>query len=246
MRFKNASIAGLNIFYREAGTPSAPKLVLLHGFPASSHQYRNLMPALEKRFHIIAPDYPGFAYSDMPDPNSFSYTFDRTSEIIEDFLTLLGFTKFGLYVQDYGGPVGFRILTRHPEWLEWLIIQNTNAYEVGFTPVWDKLRGAIGRRATKKPKKPSELSLSRAQYRRFTRMVIRIRKRLVLTTGIWTIIFSSGQTLNRCSSTFSMITELTLLSTRSGRRFYAIASQKRLSSEARTTSSSRVKAVRPT
>jgi pimeloyl-ACP methyl ester carboxylesterase len=142
MRFKNASIAGLNIFYREAGTPSAPKLVLLHGFPASSHQYRNLMPALEKRFHIIAPDYPGFAYSDMPDPNSFSYTFDRTSEIIEGFLTLLGFTKFGLYVQDYGGPVGFRILTRHPEWLEWLIIQNTNAYEVGFTPVWDKLRGA--------------------------------------------------------------------------------------------------------
>ncbi len=142
MQFKTVNIEGLNIFYREAGSEGMPKLVLLHGFPASSHQYRNLMPVLSERFHIIAPDYPGFGLSDMPSRDEYEYTFDRTSEVIEKLLEKLGFTNFGLYVQDYGGPVGFRILSRHPEWLEWLIIQNTNAYEVGFTEIWASLRGA--------------------------------------------------------------------------------------------------------
>ena len=146
MLFKNVNIDGLNIFYREAGNETAPKLVLLHGFPASSHQYRNLMPALADRFHLIAPDYPGFGNSDMPDPAKFAYTFDKTSEVIESFLRKVGFTHFGLYAQDYGGPVGFRIVRRHPDWLEWLIIQNTNAYEVGFTAAWDGLRGAYWKR----------------------------------------------------------------------------------------------------
>ena len=122
MLFKNLNSDGLNIFYREAGNETAPKLVLLHGFPASSHQYRNLLPALADRFHVIAPDYPGFGNSDMPDPATFAYTFDKTSEIIGSFLRKVGFTRFGLYVQDYGGPVGFRIVGRHPEWLEWLTI----------------------------------------------------------------------------------------------------------------------------
>jgi len=142
LQFKTTTVDGLNVFYREAGHETAPKLVLLHGFPASSHQYRNLIPALADDFHVIAPDYPGFGNSDMPDPKTFAYTFDKTSEIVEAFLKTLGFTRFGLYVQDYGGPVGFRIVTRNPDWLEWLIIQNTNAYEVGFTPVWDALRNA--------------------------------------------------------------------------------------------------------
>ena len=139
MLFKTVEI---DIVYREAGKPGSPKLVLLHGFPASSHQYRNLMTALANQFHIVAPDYPGFGYSDMPDPKNFPYTFDRTAEIAQKFLKKVGFTKFGLYVQDYGGPVGFRILDRHPDWLEWLIIQNTNAFEVGFTAAWEGLRGA--------------------------------------------------------------------------------------------------------
>ena len=142
MIFKAIEIDGLNVFYREAGKPGNPKLVLLHGFPASSHQYRNLIPALAHRFHIVAPDYPGFGNSDMPDPRIYSYTFQNTSEVIEAFLRKIGFTRFGLYVQDYGGPVGFRILSRQRDWLEWLIIQNTNAYEVGFTAAWDGLRGA--------------------------------------------------------------------------------------------------------
>ncbi len=141
--FNTLSVDGLNIAYREAGDPANPKLVLLHGFPASSHQYRNLIPALADRFHVIAPDYPGFGNSDFPDPAKFSYTFDKLAEVIEHFLDKKGFDRFGLYVQDYGGPVGFRIVTKKPEKLEWLIIQNTNAYEVGFTDAWGGLRNAL-------------------------------------------------------------------------------------------------------
>ena len=145
---------GLSLFYREAGEPGNPKLLLLHGFPTSSHQYRNLISALSDRFHIIAPDYPGFGNSDMPSPDKFDYTFDRLSEIIEGFLKNIGFTHFGLYMQDYGGPVGFRIVTRHPDWLEWLIIQNTNAYEIGFTSAWDGLRNSLWKNRTPETEKP--------------------------------------------------------------------------------------------
>ncbi len=159
MSFKNIDVDGLNIFYREAGDAASPKLLLLHGFPASSHQYRNLIPLLSENFHVIAPDYPGFGYSDMPDPASFAYTFDKTSEIVEAFLEKVGFTHFGMYVQDYGGPVGFRIVGRHPSWLEWLIVQNTNAYDVGFTAAWDGLRGAYWVNKTPETEKPLEAFL---------------------------------------------------------------------------------------
>jgi pimeloyl-ACP methyl ester carboxylesterase len=140
---KVANLDGLSLFYREDGDPSNPKLVLLGGFPASSHQFRNLIPALADRFHVVSPDYPGFGNSDMPDPAMFEYTFDRLAEVVERWLAQIGFTRFGLFMQDYGGPIGFRILTRHPEWAEWLILQNSNAYEVGFTPAWDGLRNAL-------------------------------------------------------------------------------------------------------
>jgi pimeloyl-ACP methyl ester carboxylesterase len=151
---KTTIVDGHSIFYREAGSPGSAKLVLLHGFPASSHQYRNLIPALADRFHVIAPDYPGFGNSDMPDPAKFPYTFDKLSEIVESFLQQQGFDHFGLYVQDYGGPVGFRIVTRHEDWLDWLIIQNSNAYEVGFTSAWEGLRGALWKNRTPETEKP--------------------------------------------------------------------------------------------
>jgi pimeloyl-ACP methyl ester carboxylesterase len=141
--YRSAQVDGLKIAYREAGDPGSPKLVLLHGFPASSHQYRDLIPAMATHFHVIAPDYPGFGHSDMPDPATFGYTFDRLSEITEAFLKDRGFDHYGLFVQDYGGPVGFRIVMRHPEALDWLIIQNTNAYEIGFTSAWDGFRGGL-------------------------------------------------------------------------------------------------------
>jgi pimeloyl-ACP methyl ester carboxylesterase len=147
-------VDGLNIAYREAGNPANPKLVLLHGFPASSHQYRDLIRALGGTFHVIAPDYPGFGLSDIPDPATFPYTFDRFSEIVERFLELKGFHRYGLYVQDYGGPVGFRIVARQPDALEWLIIQNSNAYEVGFTAAWDGLRNALWKTRTPETEQP--------------------------------------------------------------------------------------------
>jgi pimeloyl-ACP methyl ester carboxylesterase len=152
--YGSVKVDGLNIAYREAGDPASPKLVLLHGFPASSHQYRNLLPALADRFHVISPDYPGFGTSDSPDPAMFAYTFDEISAIVEDFLKLKGFDHYGLFVQDYGGPVGFRIVGRHPEALDWLIIQNSNAYEVGFTPAWDGFRGALWKNRTSETEKP--------------------------------------------------------------------------------------------
>ena len=141
--FKTIAVDGLNIAYREAGDPSHPKLVLLHGWPASSHQYRDLIPKLSSRFHVIAPDYPGFGNSDAPDPLVFKYTFDKLAEVTGHFLEKKGFDRFGLYVQDYGGPIGFRIVTKKPESLEWLIIQNNNSYEVGFSEAWDGLRHAL-------------------------------------------------------------------------------------------------------
>jgi len=141
---RTAQVDGLSVFYREAGEVDAPKLLLLGGFPASSHQFRNLIPALADRFHVVSPDYPGFGNTDMPDPSRFSYTFDRLSEVVEDLLQAIGFTgPMGIYMQDYGGPVGNRIIGRHPDWLEWQVIQNSNAYEEGFTAAWDAIRHAL-------------------------------------------------------------------------------------------------------
>jgi pimeloyl-ACP methyl ester carboxylesterase len=158
-------VDGLNIAYREAGDPSHPKLVLLHGFPASSHQYRDLIRALADTFHVIAPDYPGFGLSDVPDPAAFPYTFDRISEVIERFLTLKGFDRYGLFVQDYGGPVGFRIVSRNPDALEWLIIQNSNAYEVGFTSAWDGLRNVLWKNRSAETEQPLRGFLTRDTIR---------------------------------------------------------------------------------
>lgn len=103
--YKTLSVSGLNIAYREIGDPANPKLVLLHGFPSSSHQYRSLIPSLADRFHVISPDYPGFGNSDLPDPEKFTYTFDNLAELTGRFLEQKRFDHFGMYVQDYGGPV---------------------------------------------------------------------------------------------------------------------------------------------
>ena len=144
IKHRTATVEGLSVFYREAGEPGRPKLLLLGGFPASSHQFRHLLPALADRYHVVAPDYPGFGNTDLPDPTRFAYTFDHLAEVVEGLLVAIGFTgPMGLYMQDYGGPVGNRILGRHPEWLEWQVIQNANAYEEGFTAAWDAIRHAL-------------------------------------------------------------------------------------------------------
>jgi pimeloyl-ACP methyl ester carboxylesterase len=112
---RNIEVDGLNLFYREAGPSGAPTLVLLHGYPSSSHMFRNLVPALADRFHILAPDYPGFGCSDAPAADKFKYTFDHLADIIDHFLEKKGVSKYSIYLQDYGSPVGFRLATRHPE-----------------------------------------------------------------------------------------------------------------------------------
>lgn len=152
--FGSLVVDGLNIAYREAGDPKLPKLVLLHGFPASSHQYRDLVPALADRFHVIAPDYQGFGNSDTPDPATYAYTFDAIALTMEKFLAAKGFVHYGLFVQDYGGPIGFRIAGRHPEALDWLIVQNSNAYEEGFTAAWDGFRGALWKNRSPETEQP--------------------------------------------------------------------------------------------
>ncbi|WP_299769081.1 alpha/beta hydrolase [uncultured Tateyamaria sp.] len=128
------TVDGVKIFYREAGDPENPAIVLLHGFPSSSHQYRHLLDELSDDYYLIAPDYPGFGASDFPSPDSYTYTFDNIAETVDTFLEQKGVDTFSMYLQDYGAPVGFRIATAHPERIETLIIQNGNAYEEGVNP----------------------------------------------------------------------------------------------------------------
>jgi pimeloyl-ACP methyl ester carboxylesterase len=130
-RYDTIKIDDINIFYREAGPARAPAVLLLHGFPASSFMFRDLMERLGDRYHVIAPDYPGFGYSDAPSTKEFAYTFDRLADVIEHFTEQLHLQKYSLYMQDFGGPVGFRLATRHPERVTALIIQNANAYAEG-------------------------------------------------------------------------------------------------------------------
>jgi pimeloyl-ACP methyl ester carboxylesterase len=130
-RYRTVRVNGLDIFYREAGAPTAPTLLLLHGFPTSSHMFRNLIPALADSYHLVAPDYPGFGYSAMPRVGEFDYSFDHLADVIDAFTQTLGLTRYSLYVQDYGAPIGFRLASTHPERVQSLIIQNGNAYEEG-------------------------------------------------------------------------------------------------------------------
>ncbi len=137
---KTVTVDGLEIFYREAGPQDAPTILLLHGFPTSSQMFRNLIPALSDRFHLVAPDYPGFGNSSMPAVDAFDYSFDRLAEVMEAFTETLGLDRYSLYVMDYGAPVGFRLAVRHPERVQALIVQNGNAYDEGLRAFWDPFR----------------------------------------------------------------------------------------------------------
>jgi pimeloyl-ACP methyl ester carboxylesterase len=137
---KTVKIVELEIFYREAGPKGAPTILLLHGFPTSSHMFRALIPALSDRYHLVAPDYPGFGYSSMPSVDQFEYTFDRLADVMDQFVERLGLTRYSLYVMDYGAPVGFRLAVKHPERIQALIVQNGNAYEEGLRDFWKPFR----------------------------------------------------------------------------------------------------------
>jgi len=137
IRYRKADVDGFSIFYREAGAPDAPKLLLLHGFPTAGHMFRDLIPRLDDRFHIIAPDLPGFGNSDMPGRG---LTFDKIAATVDRFTEIVGFDHYALYVFDYGAPTGFRLAVKHPERITGIISQNGNAYEEGLSDGWNPIR----------------------------------------------------------------------------------------------------------
>lgn len=139
-QYRTTSVDGVEIFYREAGSKEKPTLLLLHGYPTSSHMYRNLIPQLAEKYHVIAPDYPGFGHSAMPDRTQFTYSFDRFAELTDKLLNQLGIKSYALYVFDYGAPVGFRLFYNHPERITAIITQNGNAYDEGIAGFWDPIK----------------------------------------------------------------------------------------------------------
>lgn len=140
IQYNHLQVNGLKIFYREAGPKQAPVILLLHGYPTSSHMFRNLIPILSDRFHVIAPDLPGFGFSDAPDHQSFAYTFDHLAEVMQGFIDQLELQRFALYVFDYGAPTGFRLALANPEKITGIISQNGNAYEEGLSHEWNPIR----------------------------------------------------------------------------------------------------------
>jgi pimeloyl-ACP methyl ester carboxylesterase len=168
IHYRTVRVDGVDIFYREAGATGAPTILLLHGFPTSSHMFRDLIPLLSNRYHLIAPDYPGFGSSSTPNVDEFTYTFDHVAEVIEHFTDVVGIAAYALYLQDFGGPIGFRMATRRPERVRALIIQNANAYDEGITQgvrdvvlrIWTE-RTAVTEAALKEL---FELSATKRQY----------------------------------------------------------------------------------
>jgi pimeloyl-ACP methyl ester carboxylesterase len=140
VHYNTARIQGIDVFYREAGEENAPAILLLHGFPTSSNMFRNLIPHLAKAFRVIAPDYPGYGFSGMPDRKDFKYTFENQTTIVEELTEKLKLSSYALYVMDYGAPIGYRLALRHPEKVTGIIVQNGNAYEEGLLKFWDPIK----------------------------------------------------------------------------------------------------------
>jgi len=138
--YRRTEVEGVEIFYREGGPSTAPHLLLLHGFPTSSHMFRNLIPALADRYHLVAPDLPGFGFSDAPDRKRFHYTFENLAKVIDSFTQVIGLDRFAIYVFDYGAPVGFRLALAHPERITAVISQNGNAYVEGLSDGWNPIQ----------------------------------------------------------------------------------------------------------
>ena len=138
--YRTVAVDGLKVFFREAGDPRASAVLLLHGFPTSSHMYRELIPVLADRYHVVAPDLPGFGFTEAPDRERFKYSFDHLAEVMDRFTEVIGLRRYALYVFDYGAPVGFRLAVRHPERVAALISQNGNAYEEGLSENWNPIQ----------------------------------------------------------------------------------------------------------
>ncbi|MEH1854931.1 MAG: alpha/beta fold hydrolase [Nostoc sp.] len=182
--YRTVSIDGLDIFYREAGSRDNPTILLLHGFPTSSHMFRNLIPALADKFHLVAPDYPGYGNSSMPTVNEFDYTFDRLAEIVEKFIAAIALKKYSLYVMDYGAPIGYRIAAKYPERVQSLIVQNGNAYEEGLREFWEPIKAYWQERSPENAEKLKYLVTLEATKWQYTNGV---RNLEAISPDTWTI-----------------------------------------------------------
>jgi len=182
--YHTVSIDGLDIFYREAGSHDNPTILLLHGFPTSSYMFRNLIPALADKFHLVAPDYPGYGNSSMPNVNEFDYTFDHLAEIVEKFITAIDLKKYSLYVMDYGAPVGYRIAAKYPERVQALIVQNGNAYEEGLREFWEPIKAYWQERSPENESKLTYLVTLEATKWQYTNGV---RNLEAISPDTWTI-----------------------------------------------------------
>src|ERR1700677_4029833 len=145
--YRTVKVDGLSIFYREAGTKDAPTILLLHGLPSSSRMFQSLLTRLADKYHLIAPDYPGYGHSDWPDPKQFDYTFDHIASVMDGFTQALGLSRYTLYMQDYGGPVGFRMILAHPERVNALIVQDAVSHNDGLGANWNTRRAFWADRA---------------------------------------------------------------------------------------------------
>jgi pimeloyl-ACP methyl ester carboxylesterase len=183
--FQYASVRGLRIFYREAVAKTSPTIVLLHGFPSSSHMFRDLIPQLAGKFHVIAPDYPGFGYSDAPDAGKFEYTFDNLSAHVEELLFgALGLKKFSMYVQDYGAPVGYRIASKHQDAIEGIVVQNGNAYAEGIGEGFDAMKPFWANRNAETEKPVRELLKKETTVFQYTHGVKDVAR---ISPDAWTV-----------------------------------------------------------
>ncbi|MHC5746351.1 MAG: alpha/beta fold hydrolase [Nostoc sp.] len=182
--YRTVSIDGLDIFYREAGSRNNPTILLLHGFPTSSHMFRNLIPALTDKFHLVAPDYPGYGNSSMPTVNEFDYTFDNLAQIVEKFIAAIALKKYSLYVMDYGAPIGYRIAAKYPERVQSLIVQNGNAYEEGLREFWEPIKAYWQERSPENAEKLKYLVSLEATKWQYTNGV---RNLEAISPDTWTI-----------------------------------------------------------
>ena len=174
--YKHVVVDGNRIFYREAGPRTAPAILLLHGFPTSSHMFRNLIPALADRYRVVAPDLPGFGFSDGPDHKQFRYTFKDLTKAIDAFTQSIGLEHFAIYVFDYGAPVGFRLALAHPERITAIISQNGNAYVEGLSQGWNRSRN-IGRSRRRRTARHCAISSSRKRLSGNTSMACRMNRK---------------------------------------------------------------------
>jgi pimeloyl-ACP methyl ester carboxylesterase len=184
VHYRTAKVDGVDVFYREAGPQGAPVLLLLHGFPTSSQMFRGLIPELADKYHVIAPDYPGFGYSASPDRSTFAYTFANYATIVDKLTRQLGMDRYALYVMDYGAPVGFRLAIKNPDRVTAFVIQNGNAYDEGIGPFWDPIKAYWRTGAAKEREAIRWLTTSKATHWQYTNGVTDVS---LVSPDAWTV-----------------------------------------------------------